>query len=77
MRNYCFEMVKSPRTLSMYMTETSNDSSDDTTEEFVNYMPGMPKLSREPGRVGRVLANLFGRRRVGSLRVVGRRRDGE
>ena len=61
----------------MYMAETSKDNSDDTAEEFVNYMPGMPKLSREPGRVGRVLANLFGRRRVGSLRVVGRRRDGE
>ena len=59
------------------MTETSNDNSDDTAEELVNYMPGMPKLSREPGRVERVLANLFGRRRVGSLRVVGRRRDGE
>ena len=59
------------------MTEMSNESSDDTTEEFVNYMPGMPKLSREPGRVGQVLASLFGRRRIGSLRVVGRRRDGE
>ena len=59
------------------MTETSNDSSDDTAEEFVNYMPGMPKLSREPGRVGRVLANLFGRRRVGSLRVISRRRDSD
>ena len=59
------------------MTETSTEGSDDTAEEFVNYMPGMPKLSREPGRVERVLANLLGRRRVGSLRVVGRRRDGE
>ena len=59
------------------MAETSNESSDDTTEEFVNYMPGMPKPSREPGRVERVLANLLGRRRVGSLRVIGRRRDGE
>ena len=77
MRNYCFEIVKSSRALSVYMKETSNDSSDDTAEEFVNYMPGMPKLSREPGRVERVLANLLGRRRVGSLRVIGRRRDGE
>ena len=59
------------------MTEMSNESSDDTAEEFVNYMPGMPKLSREPGQVERVLANLLGRRRVGSLRVVGRRRDDE
>ena len=59
------------------MPETSNESSDDTAEEFVNYMPGMPKLSRKPGRVERVLANLLGRRRVGSLRVVGRRRDDE
>ena len=77
MRNYCFEIVKSFRALSVYMTEMSNESSDDTAEEFVNYMPGMPKLSREPGRVGQVLASLFGRRRIGSLRVVGRRRDGE
>ena len=77
MRNYCFEIVKSVRNLSVYMTEMSSESSDDTAEELVNYMPGMPKLSREPGRVERVLANLLGRRRVGSLRVVGRRRDGE
>ena len=59
------------------MTEASNESSDDTADEFVNYMPGMPKLSREPGRVERVIANLIGRRRIGSLRVVGRRRDDE
>ena len=75
MRNYCFEIVKSSRGLPVYMTETSNEGSDDTAEEFVNYMPGMPRLSREPGRVERVIGNLIGRRRVGSLRVVGRRRD--
>jgi hypothetical protein len=37
----------------------------------------MPRLSREPGRVGRFLVELVRRRHVGALRVVGRGRNGE
>jgi hypothetical protein len=44
----------------------SNDESRE--DEFVNYMPGMPTLSSEPGRVERFLARLF--RRRGPLRPV-------
>lgn len=45
-------------------------------EPFVNYMPGMPTLSTEPGRVERFLARLL--RRRGGLRPVARERaDGE
>jgi hypothetical protein len=52
-------------------------SGDESTDEFVNYLPGMPRLSREPGRVGRFLVELVRRRHVGALRVVGRGRNGE
>ena len=59
------------------MTEAMDGSGDESTDEFVNYLPGMPRLSREPGRVGRFLVELFRRRRVGAFRVVGRGRNGE
>ena len=45
------------------MKGSKNESRED---EFVNYMPGMPTLSSEPGRVERFLAKLF--RRRGPLR---------
>jgi len=45
------------------MKGRKDESRDD---EFVNYMPSMPTLSSEPGRVERFLANLF--RRRGPLR---------
>lgn len=50
------------------MSRPSEDI-DDATDEFVNYMPGMPTLSRTPGRVERFLTGLVRRRRVGALRV--------
>ena len=59
------------------MTETMDGRGDESTDEFVNYLPGMPRLSREPGRVGRFLVELIRRRRVGSLRVRGHGRNGE
>ena len=59
------------------MTETMDGRGDESTDEFVNYLPGMPRLSREPGRVGRFLVELVRRRRVGSLRVRGHGRNGE
>ena len=59
------------------MTEAMDGSGDESTDEFVNYLPGMPRLSREPGRVGRFLVELVRRRRVGALRVVGGGRNGE
>ena len=53
------------------MRESDDESRED---EFVNYMPGMPTLSSEPGRVERFLAELF--RRRGPLRpVVGDRTE--
>jgi len=45
----------------------------DEQHDFVNYLPGMPRLSGSPGRVERFLTRLF--RRRGGLRVVRRRRD--
>lgn len=59
------------------MNETQSESRDDTAEEtLVNYMPGMPTLSAEPGRIERFLTTLF--RRRGALRPVARdRSDGE
>lgn len=42
--------------------------SETTQDKFVNYMPGMPTLSSEPGRVEQVLQNLFNNR--GRLRAV-------
>ena len=47
----------------------SRATDDATTDEFVNYLPGMPSMSRTPGRIGRGLRALFGRRRIGALRV--------
>lgn len=59
------------------MTETMDGRGDESTDEFVNYLPGMPRMSREPGRVGRFLVELVRRRRVGALRVRGHGRNGE
>lgn len=36
--------------------------------EIKHYLPGMPRLSTEPGRVERLLTNLF--RRRGGVRIV-------
>lgn len=59
------------------MNGSESQRSDDATEEtLVNYMPGMPSPSTQPGRVERFLASLF--RRRGALRpVVSERHDGE
>lgn len=53
-------------------TDADGNASDDQSD-FVNYLPGMPRLSTSPGRVERFLTRLF--RRRGGLRVVLRRRD--
>jgi hypothetical protein len=53
-------------------TDGGTNAPDDRTD-FVNYMPGMPRLSTSPGRVERFLTRLF--RRRGGRRVVLRRRD--
>jgi len=51
------------------MTEDTVDPQEDEPDDaFVNYMPGMPTLSDEPSRVGRVVRKLL--RRRGSLRPV-------
>ncbi|WP_170938283.1 MULTISPECIES: hypothetical protein [unclassified Halorubrum] len=56
------------------MTEpTSKRQKNGAEDEFVNYMPGMPKLSSEPGRIERFVTRLF--RRRGPLRAVFRDRD--
>jgi len=56
------------------MKESTGESRrDDAEDEFVNYMPGMPKLSNEPGRIERFLTRLF--RRRGQLRAAFRNRD--
>ena len=59
------------------MTETMDGRGDESTDEFVNYLPGMPRLSRDPGRVEQFLVDLVRRRRVGSLHVRGQERIGE
>lgn len=41
---------------------------DSTQDDFVNYLPGMPKLSDEPGTVERFLKTVF--RRRGGLKVI-------
>lgn len=46
--------------------------SDDTGTQPVNYLPGMPAVSAEPGRIERFVASLLQRR--GSLRPVVRDR---
>lgn len=54
--------------------ESQTESRDDAAQEpLVNYMPGMPTLSAEPGRVERFLTRLF--RRRGALRPVVRDRS--
>jgi hypothetical protein len=56
------------------MTEIDADRTEDESQvELVNYLPGMPTLSREPGRFERALAALF--RRRGPLRPVVRERQ--
>jgi len=58
------------------MTErTSQRRDDDVADEFVNYMPGMPKLSSDPGRIETFVTRLF--RRRGPLRLVFRDRSEE
>lgn len=52
-------------------TDALRDVSEDQFD-FVNYLPGMPRISTSPGRVERFLTRLF--RRRGGLRVVLRRR---
>ena len=47
----------------------------DVTDEFVNYMPGMPRLSSDPGRIETFVTRLF--RRRGPLRLVFRDRSDE
>lgn len=48
--------------------EDTTDNESQTQDGLVNYMPGMPMLSSEPGRFERFVANLL--RRRGSLRPV-------
>ena len=56
------------------MTKLGADRTEDESQaELVNYLPGMPVLSTEPGRLERALAALF--RRRGSLRPVVRGRQ--
>ena len=56
------------------MTELGADcTADESQAELVNYLPGMPALSREPGRFERAFAALF--RRRGPLRPVVRGRQ--
>ena len=58
------------------MTERTRKSrDDDVADEFVNYMPGMPRLSSDPGRIEACLTRLF--RRRGPLRLVFRDRSEE
>lgn len=69
MKKYAFEIPKSPRALCVDMTERDTGSRED---KFVNYMPGMPTLSSDSGRIERFLTNLF--RRRGPLQRVTRDR---
>jgi len=55
------------------MDRTQDDTRNRNQDEFVNYLPGMPKLSREPGRLERFFRKLL--RRRGPLRPVVRPRD--
>lgn len=58
------------------MTEPARESQDDdVTDKFVNYMPGMPRVSSEPGRIETFVTRLF--RRRGPLRLVFRDRSDE
>lgn len=74
LRKDIFKILKTPRVLYGSMTEpTSKRRENQAEDDFVNYMPGMPKVSSEPGRVERFLTRLF--RRRGPLRAVYRGRD--
>lgn len=74
LRKDIFKILKTPRVLYSSMTEPSSKRRENRTEDdFVNYMPGMPKLSSEPGRVERFVTRLF--RRRGPLRAVFRDRN--
>ena len=54
------------------MTEVSADRTEDESQaELVNYLPGMPALSRDPGRFERALRSLLARR--GTLRPASER----
>jgi len=54
--------------------ERSADQMDETSQDkLVNYMPGMPTLSEEPSRVGRIIRKLS--RRRGALRPVSREEE--
>lgn len=55
------------------MSERKPDTHSDATDDVVNYLPGMPKFSREPGRIGRFVQNLLQRR--GGLVPVARGQD--
>lgn len=53
------------------MKRTQNGNAEPPSDErpdIGTYLPAMPRLSSEPGRVERFLTNLF--RRRGGLRVV-------
>lgn len=54
-------------------SKESTDIRDSAVEQsgVENYLPGMPVLSTDPGRVERFLTNLF--RRRGEVRMVVRR----
>lgn len=52
----------------MTRMETEQTSEPEPADDVVNYLPGMPRLSSEPGRVGRFLRKLL--RRRGGLRPV-------
>ena len=70
-------MVNYPRVVGLHMTDTTDGRDDETTDELVNYLPAIPTVSREPGRVGQFLVDLVRRRRIGALRVRGHERNGE
>jgi len=54
------------------MTESGADrTADESQAELVNYLPGMPVLSREPGRFECALRSLLARR--GTLRPASER----
>lgn len=48
--------------------DSEQSTETESTDATVNYLPGMPRLTREPGRVGRFVRSLL--RRRGGLRPV-------
>jgi hypothetical protein len=50
------------------MERSANQTDETPQDTLVNYMPGMPTLSEEPSRFGRLVRKLF--RRRGALRLV-------